>query len=245
MRVLIGIDDTDNKETRGTGYRARLLATRLQESGLARVAGITRHQLFVAPEIPYTSHNSSATLDAEVENLQAVVQFCKEFLLTECAEGSDPGLCVVQYDTIPDEVVDFGKRAKDTVLNQKMAIEMAASNNILLMGLGGTNDGIIGALAGVGLRKAGNDGRFLWLNGELKNHQGIYSVGELKSLTGLDEVTDMDGKELASGKVVDFGEWIRPVLRKHKSLIVVEPIEKTGDVCWKMAPKEYVKSISQ
>ena len=60
--LLIGIDDTDNLDTRGTGYRARTLAQGLVDAGLAAVHGITRHQLLVDPRIPYTSHNSSACL---------------------------------------------------------------------------------------------------------------------------------------------------------------------------------------
>ena len=38
MRYLIGIDDTDNLESRGTGFRARQLSARLDEAGLAREA---------------------------------------------------------------------------------------------------------------------------------------------------------------------------------------------------------------
>ena len=62
ITLLIGIDDTDNLETRGTGFRARQLASGLQASALATTHGITRHQLLVDPRIPYTSHNSSACL---------------------------------------------------------------------------------------------------------------------------------------------------------------------------------------
>lgn len=56
MRYLIGIDDTDNLESRGTGFRARQLLQRLAEAGFARPLGITRHQLYVHSDIPYTSH---------------------------------------------------------------------------------------------------------------------------------------------------------------------------------------------
>ena len=45
--LLIGIDDTDNLESRGTGYRARMLARHLGEAQLGTVTGITRHQLLV------------------------------------------------------------------------------------------------------------------------------------------------------------------------------------------------------
>ncbi|WP_041355139.1 hypothetical protein [Nitrosococcus halophilus] len=59
-RYFIGIDDTDNRESRGTGYRARTLGAQLEEKGLAILEGVTRHQLLVSPAIPYTSHNSAA-----------------------------------------------------------------------------------------------------------------------------------------------------------------------------------------
>ena len=40
MRYLIGIDDTDNLESRGTGFRARCLGAELTDAGLARVDGV-------------------------------------------------------------------------------------------------------------------------------------------------------------------------------------------------------------
>lgn len=62
-RWLIGLDDTDNLESRGTGFRARQMAEHLESSKCGLIAtGITRHQLLVDPRIPYTSHNSSACI---------------------------------------------------------------------------------------------------------------------------------------------------------------------------------------
>jgi hypothetical protein len=46
MKLLIGIDDTDNLESRGTGYRVRQLANWLAENQLG-AQRITRHQLLV------------------------------------------------------------------------------------------------------------------------------------------------------------------------------------------------------
>ena len=79
---FIGIDDTDNLESRGTGFRARQLAQDLQAAGIARLRGITRHQLCVSPEIPYTSHNSSACLEQNVRDadLPAVRAHCRTYL---------------------------------------------------------------------------------------------------------------------------------------------------------------------
>ena len=80
---LIGIDDTDNLESRGTGHLARQLA-RLLESAISglRIGSITRHQLLVDPRIPYTSHNSSACVQAEFdENCRAdVISIASHFL---------------------------------------------------------------------------------------------------------------------------------------------------------------------
>ena len=54
--IYIGMDDTDNKTSRGTGRLARAVAATLSEQ--LEVWGVTRHQLLVDPRVPYTSHNS-------------------------------------------------------------------------------------------------------------------------------------------------------------------------------------------
>lgn len=60
--LLVGIDDTDDHWSPGTGRRARALLHELAAAGLGAPAGATRHQLLVDDRIPYTSHNSSACL---------------------------------------------------------------------------------------------------------------------------------------------------------------------------------------
>ena len=112
MRYLLGIDDTDNLESRGTGHRVRQLAGWLAENNLAEPLGITRHQLLVDPQIPYTSHNSSACLSVESENVDDLWEASREFLLRESALGSDAGLTLAEWDSINESAVSFGKRAK-------------------------------------------------------------------------------------------------------------------------------------
>src|SRR5512147_187291 len=99
MRYLIGLDDTDNLESRGTGHHARQLANSLSSSGLAEVEGITRHQLLVDPRIRYTSHNSSAclTVVAQPDRLSVLIEAGCEFLTNNSAPGSDAGLCVAEW----------------------------------------------------------------------------------------------------------------------------------------------------
>jgi len=127
LRYLIGIDDTDNLESRGTGFRARCLGAELAAAGLARIDGVSRHQLLVHPDIPYTSHNSALCLDGFVADgrIDEVREFCRDFLLRESAEGSDAGLCIAEYDTLNGTVRAFGVRAKQEVLVRSEAEDVA------------------------------------------------------------------------------------------------------------------------
>ena len=53
---LIGMDDTDNLESRGTGHMARQVAVTLEADHV--ILGVIRHQLLVDPRVPYTKRNS-------------------------------------------------------------------------------------------------------------------------------------------------------------------------------------------
>src|SRR5262245_52405002 len=192
MRFLLGIDDTDNLESRGTGHRARQLAQQLEAQALAAVHSITRHQLLVDPRIPYTSHNSSAclTLEAGPMPISELISFCRAFLINESAPGSDVGLCLAEWSKVIEHVQAFGVRAKQEVLTQVEAQALAASNNLHLEGLTGTGGGIIGALAAVGLRAGGDDGRVLWMRG-LRELQGSYSAERLRQAVSIDSIESL------------------------------------------------------
>lgn len=134
--------------SRGTGFRARELALLLSGQGLARVKGITRHQLLVDPRIPYTSHNSSACVAlSALGDPQAVFDFACDYLLRASAEGSDAGVALLKKNAIPKEVFDWGKQAQKIVLTQEDAKALAATHHIRIAGLTGTGGGIIGARA--------------------------------------------------------------------------------------------------
>lgn len=223
MRILIGIDDTDNLTTRGTGFRARQLGERLAGAGIGRVRGITRHQLFVHPSIPYTSHNSSACLDVELETaeLEPARDFCRDYLATESAEGSDAGLCVAHFDAVPEAVVEFGRSAKTVVLSRDQAHELAAQARIHLEGVTGERIGVIGALSAVGLRRGGNDGRFIWLQG-VRELTGRIAAGRLLQTTGIDSVETTNGQSLPAEAEVLVDPWPRPVLLKDRAVLLAE-----------------------
>src|SRR6266496_1246484 len=95
--IYIGMDDTDNKTSRGTGRLARAIAALLAQHHT--VFGITRHQLLDDPRVPYTSHNSSATIHLQedgITDLSELADTVQAHMLADWQDGSDPGLCVAR-----------------------------------------------------------------------------------------------------------------------------------------------------
>ena len=131
MKVFVCIDDTDNLESRGTGELATIMSKAVEDFGWGKCNPVTRHQLFLHPDIPYTSHNSSMCfpIDLDEQYLRPLIDYASNFLATESAEGSDPGLCVACVDQIKDleSLLTFGKRAKSEVLTKENAYELAGN----------------------------------------------------------------------------------------------------------------------
>ena len=100
---LVGIDDTDNAESIGTGRLARMLAEHLEARELLTATSVTRHQLLVHPDIPYTSHNSSACIAGLSEDASraALAEVARGFLQEHFHDGANPGLCVCAAEAVP------------------------------------------------------------------------------------------------------------------------------------------------
>ena len=217
----------------------------LRKTAGGKVEPVTRHQMLVHPDIPYTSHNSSMCFAAEIadEHLAAFTEFAKEFLVRESAEGSDPGLCIVNLDALADrdDLIAFGRRAKQRVLTKEEAYGLAQRLGIHLSEHGGTGLGIIGALAGTGLRMTGNDGRF---KGKfyVDTDTGIVDVAELKRQTGVDVVKSIEGPVLHEAEKVQLGDKVKAVLLDGKSTLLVSP--NTMDAArapWQTCTKQQLK----
>jgi hypothetical protein len=244
VRFLLGIDDTDSLESRGTGFHVRLLADALAEAGLASPKGITRHQLLVDPGIPYTSHNSSACVEIEADDARRddIGALCREFLIRESAPVADVGLCLAAPTEITAEVERFGARAKVEILTQAQASDLAARAGVQLWGLTGTHGGIIGALAAVGLHAAGNNGRFLWLPG-LRELTGVHLAADLERLAGIQAVQTLSGQPVSAQGRVDVGDWARPVLRGGRAVFLVEEGDQ-NECDWRAVDRDRVKECS-
>jgi hypothetical protein len=239
-RLLVGMDDTDNLESRGTGFKAREFGRQLMEEGLAEVRGISRHQLYVHPDIPYTSHNSALCLDIDWTggDIVQLIDMARGYLELYAAPGSDAAFSVVDFDRVPDEVVAFGRDAKVKVLTQKMARELAARHTIHLEGVTGDHGGIIGSLACAGLRKSGHDGRFVWVKG-VRDLDGVTTVAHLLGQTGIDLLKATTNDTIRETDRIDVAPWPRPVLLDHKAVLLIEKVEGTNVDCeWKIVGRE-------
>jgi hypothetical protein len=225
--VLIGIDDTDNDTSPGTGQLARRLSSEIQHRG-AKPLGITRHQFLVDDRIPYTSHNSGACIAVDWEGDIGELNFAIELIRQWAADGSDPGICIIDQSVVPSDVMKWGWAATCEVLFKQAGIDLARSHGINLHPLGGTGDGIIGALASVGLRADGNEGRFLDLPG-LRMLGDVVGIGELSEIGIQVEHHEPSCAGAADAvKVRDLTaryltmNWVRPRLERGRPVWHVE-----------------------
>lgn len=245
MTVLVCIDDTDSIDSRGTGELADLLAREVEKQGWGKCRSITRHQLYVHPDIPYTSHNSSMCFIAEMDeaHLAALTEFAAGFLVRESAEGSDPGLCVAVAERLPQtgSLVDFGYRAKRSVIEMQEAYTLASEIGVHLSSHGGTGQGVIGALAGVGLRLSGNDGK---MRGSLTipSRDGVATVGEILRHAEVDVVRTTDGVCLSPEEPVRFVDKVKTVLSggEFVLLVMADDADKLG-TRWKTYTRQQLK----
>ncbi len=224
MRFLLSIDDTDTPETIGTGRLARMLAGDLFDKLGAKSLGITRHQLLKHPAIPYTSHNSSACMEIEFGgDLEAVAGMAHRFLRGHFHVGADPGLALISRKGFSGELTEFGRDAQTRILTKKGAYDLARKKGVHLEEFGGTGEGVIGALAGLGLRGGGNDGRFIELEG-IRGFEGILSVDKILSNSAIEQVINIQTKSpLPEDDLVDTKSWIRPSLSGGRILLFVSP----------------------
>jgi hypothetical protein len=235
--IFIGVDDTDVRGSPGTGKIARGLAQYLADSGLGISLGVSRHQLLVSPLVKYTSHNSSKGIALRTDKAtSAFYQPCISYLESCFQPGADPGLCICDENQATDDIVMFGQKAETTVLSKKEAMKMAAKNSILLRELGGDGSGVIGALAAVGLRASGNDGRLVDLRG-VREVRGTVSVAEIKHLTAIESVQDSEGRVVGDNELIHTLNWIRPSLAGGKAVLRVRRSQQAGRRIWLPAEK--------
>ena len=223
MRIFVGFDDTDVKDSdRGTGKLARWFEREIPEE--CHVWGVVRQQLLVNELIPYTSHNSSACVVVdcpESVSIEVLTERAISHIKHHFIEGSDPGLCVCpESNPAIVNLMVFGKTCAERVVSQKDAL--AAAKGVHLSGHGGTNDGVIGAAAAVGLTFQGWSGRFIEF-GRLRDIPESVEVGTLEQL-GIKVISlDRDAQIPGLADTVENNGWLRPRLLGGRPVLLVEP----------------------
>jgi hypothetical protein len=228
--LLIGIDDTDSVEGGGTGSVARNLLASFDERRIGAALGATRHQLLLDPSIPYTSENASHCIALKASHsleVGAIAEAVAEFVQAEAAPGASPGIAIVRDASwedpdITSRLVAFGQSAKTEVLDPETAILLGGDLGIHVSGHGATNRGVVGALAGVGLHLSGSDGLFSWMPG-LDDVAGQVTYRQLRFQVPIDAALDSAGREPGLEDVIDVGDWVRPVLRGGRSILLLDP----------------------
>lgn len=215
MKIYLCFDDTDTKDSdRGTGKLARWFVQSLPAE--VSLVGIVRQQLPRLPGIPFTSNNSSACLVLEApggNDLAPLIGCASDHIAAHFIDGSDPGLCVVteeQHDVLM-RLLSFAGSASSRVVTQEEAYDAARGGH--LSAHGGTEDGVIGAAAGVGLTFDGWHGRFIELAGvDLRALPDPVPVQTLE--TGGIRVLGIDRDALmpAPDHEVVTHDWVRPRL---------------------------------
>ncbi len=240
---LICIDDTDDIGTKGTGEIAEEIAMLLSNEQLNRCSFVTRHQLFVHPDIPYTSHNSAMCFQVRTHLSQEdILDIAVPHLIRESAAAADPGIAILDLraEVNHQALIDFGQQAKLAVKAKEQAYQLAEKLGVHLSEHGGTGQGVIGALAGIGLRLQGNDGR---IKGQFKikgagDGEVQLTVAEAIEQTGVDRVLSDTGESLCIKTPLLLSGKIKAVYRDHQVSLLV--YQDKG--VWRNALKQQLKS---
>ena len=251
-RLYVAFDDTDTIDAdRGTGKVGRWFEDELPAG--CTLWGVVRQQLLVHPDVPFTSHNSSAVCVVDVRDpgltvrshggagvwsclpsaalIDDIVARGVAHLGRNWMEGSDPGLCVVaEGSPALAALVAFGRRAAVGVVAQADAY--AAACGAHLSGHGGTEDGVIGAAAGAGLTAGGWHGRLIEYRsalGYLRDIPEPVSVAQLADV-GITVVTlDRDAPAPLPDAPVRADGWLRPRLWGGRPVL---PVQRGGAEGW-------------
>lgn len=231
IRYYLCVDDTDDltKKT-STGKIAELIKREAETLGSTVEYGITRHQMLLDEAIAYTSHNSSMCFSGVIPETQLDTLWEKAtaIILRDKAETADPGLCLCRLDLLkqPDRLLAFGKKAQNTVIEKTEAYEISREiGGTRLEEFGGTGIGVIGALAGVGLRLSGNDGSLRGKSG-IGETRVTLKAAEMQSRLGVSHIIDRSGSVLEPDTPVYLEDYAKIVLLNHQLTAIVRKNER-------------------
>jgi len=123
-------------------------------------------------------------------------------------------------------VIEWGWRASSEVLDKPGAEAVALRAGLRLEELGGTGDGIIGALAAVGLTAEGNAGRFLELAGGLRGLGELMPAAALRAKGIALLSMSRNGEPVPANVEIRTWDRVRPRLIGGRPVLFLEPTEQ-------------------
>jgi thiazole biosynthesis protein thiG len=105
------------------------------------------------------------------------------------------------------------------LLTTKQAFDIAIAQNVFLKALTPNANGVIGALAGIGLRLSGSDGK---IRGKFELEKSNLSVCELLRLNFVEAVVDENFKSLLLDERVNLIGALKPVFLDFKATLLVK-----------------------
>ena len=151
---------------------------------------------------------------------QCVLDFALELLERKSTPGAEPGIAAAFVKDILNvqELINFGRSAKEIFLSTERAFDTAHEQNVFLKELKSGACGVIGALAGIGLRLSGNDGK---IRGKFELKESNLSVAELLGLNFIEAVADENFKLLSLDERINLIGALKPVFLDFKATLLV------------------------
>ena len=212
-KFTIGIDDTGYLDQHLTTKLMRSWLSQMIEQSLIHSEGITRHQLFESEKISSSYKNRSLAFTFNTsQSIFEIEDQLVDFIRTASSPHANPAIAILSRHSDSLHALAFGRRCKNELLKLSDSEQYASESNVLLRGLGGNRNGMIGALAAVGLRAGGGDGIFVHIDG-LEGLKGDQSAGDIRNNSALQHIVDISsGEELDRDDMVKIDSYLRPNL---------------------------------
>jgi len=153
VRVIVGVDDTDTKEKGASWVMA------LKMGSNSPIGSFIEHKIIqLNPKVPNKTTNCCSTavsFAVREEDIPALIEYCMDFVKKESL-SKDSVMTVYKGLTIPEELRNYGIRAKTEILTEDDAFKAAERCGVQIIGVTGMG-GVIGAVAAIGCFDMGGE----------------------------------------------------------------------------------------
>ncbi|MEN6348244.1 MAG: hypothetical protein ABFD08_02450 [Syntrophomonas sp.] len=229
MKIFVAIDDSRQLDGGKAGETASLLTKSIESKGWGKCSIPSRHRLYPHPDTGCKKHNTARSFSADIEKqyLDEFVELACNMIKANVTPDSNTGLAIVVPELMENtsSLIEYAYKVKEGLVSRNDTLGFANHPGVYLFELSGSGQGIIGALAGAGLRITGNDGQF---RGKLQVGTGenyIATAREIIDKTYVEQVKNMDGENIRDDETVRMGEKVKVVLLDNKYTLMVFPTE--------------------